>query len=72
MVPDLVQATGFIAGTHSGWPELQSLAAGNTAFLQDPRNWPGFGPGVDVAGSDLDAFFASVEELLHEIYHTGS
>jgi hypothetical protein len=48
----------MIAGDRNAWPELQSLAAGNTAFLPDPRNWPTFSIGADVAGKDLDAFFA--------------
>jgi hypothetical protein len=55
---DLFQARGFIRGTVNRWPELQSLASYNTAFVSDPRNWPTFKPGVDIAGGDLDAFYA--------------
>jgi len=48
--PDIIQATGFFKGEISRWPELQSLATGNSAFLPDPANWPNFKHGGDVAG----------------------
>lgn len=57
VMPNLVQAVGFLKGDTNRWPELQSLVASNTAFLRDGRNWPRFQPGADLAGSDLDPFF---------------
>ena len=59
--PDLVQARGFLKGPVNRWPEVQSLATYNSAFLKDPRNWPTFKSGVDIAGGDPTAFFTPDE-----------
>ena len=44
-------------GTVNRWPEMQSLASYNSAYLKDPRNWPTFNPGMDIAGQDRDALY---------------
>lgn len=55
--PELLQARGFLKGTTNRWPELQSLATYNSHFLKDPRHWPNFKEGVDIAGGDTNAFY---------------
>src|SRR5262249_31989163 len=55
---EFLQASGFLRGTRNRWPLLQELAIGNDNLVHDPRFWPLFKPGDDVAGHDLDAFWA--------------
>lgn len=56
-VPEIVQATGFVKGTTTRWPELQELAMGNDLMLRDPEHWPRFAPGDDLSGSNHDRFY---------------
>jgi hypothetical protein len=53
---EVVQAVGFARGMVDRWPELQELAMGNDEFLDDPRNWPRFGPGDDLSGHGQNLF----------------
>jgi hypothetical protein len=57
-VLEAVQATGFIRGTRSRWPELQELATGNDQLVRRPGNWPRFGLDDDLSGWSRPAFFA--------------
>jgi enediyne biosynthesis protein E4 len=57
-VLEAVQATGFLRGLRSRWPELQELATGNDELLANPRRWPRFGPDDDLSGHSALAFFA--------------
>ena len=57
-VLEAVQATGFIRGASSRWPELQELATGNDQLVRNPRSWPRFGPKDDLSGDNAPAFFA--------------
>jgi hypothetical protein len=54
---DMVQAVGFEQGTSNRWPQLQELAIANPELLQDPRIWPGFGPGTDLSGQEHNRFY---------------
>lgn len=54
---EAVQATGFIRGTASKWPELHELATGNDQLVASPGAWPVFQPGVDLSGNDRNPFF---------------
>jgi hypothetical protein len=54
---EVVQATGFLRGNNSRWPELQELAMGNDDLISSPRVWPRFGPDDDLSGHQLNAFF---------------
>jgi hypothetical protein len=54
---EVVQATGFIRGSKSRWPELQELAMGNDDLLANPRVWPRFQTDDDLSGHQLNAFF---------------
>ena len=56
-VLEAVQATGFVQGTVSKWPELQELATGNDQLLHDPRSWHRFEAGTDLSGHDHNPFF---------------
>jgi hypothetical protein len=55
--PQILQATGFMAGQVNRWPELQELAMGNDAIVSNPRRWPRFAPGDDVSGRDSNPFY---------------
>jgi hypothetical protein len=55
---EVVQAVGFLRGRTDRWPQLQELAMGNDAALQDPGLWPRFQPGDDLSGHDRNPFFA--------------
>jgi len=57
-VDEFVQAAGFLRGTRNRWPLLQELAIGNDNLVHDPRFWPVFAPGDDLAGHDPDLFWA--------------
>jgi hypothetical protein len=54
---EIVQATGFVRGSVSRWPELHELASGNDQLLADPRSWPRFRAGTDLSGGDGNPFF---------------
>jgi len=56
-VLEAVQATGFLRGNQSRWPQLQELAMGNDDLLERPGVWPRFQEGDDLSGHQLNAFF---------------
>jgi hypothetical protein len=56
-VLEAVQATGFVKGETSRWPELQEVATGNDELLNNPLLWPRFGPGDDLSGHQPNPFF---------------
>ena len=59
---EAMQACGFIKGTVNRWPELQALGTSNDQIVDDPRLWPSFKPGADLAGHDPNAFFARAKD----------
>jgi hypothetical protein len=56
-VLEAVQATGFLQGSQSRWPQLQELAMGNDDLLAHPDVWPRFQTGDDLSGHQRNAFF---------------
>jgi hypothetical protein len=61
--PDVVQATGFLKGTVSRWPELQELSLTNDLLLPIGKlGWPSLMPGDDVAGHDQNPFYIRTSE----------
>src|SRR5262249_36733216 len=54
---DLLQATGFLRGRITRWPELQELAMANPTLLRYPQIWPRFQPGDDLSGHTVNPFF---------------
>lgn len=57
-VLEAVQATGFVRGDRSRWPELQELTMVNDQLVENPRSWPRFVSGDGIDGDSPDAFFA--------------
>lgn len=55
--PAILQAVGFICGTIDRWPQLQQFTGTYDPFLRNPRLWPDFGPGTDIAGHERNPFF---------------
>ncbi len=56
--PDVVQATGFLKGTVSRWPEIQEISIANDLVLPLAKiGWPWLMPGDDVAGNDKNPFY---------------
>lgn len=55
---EAVQATGFLQGTTSKWPEIHELAMANDQLTTVAgRSWPILGPGDDLAGHDRNPFY---------------
>lgn len=54
---EAIQACGFIKGKVNRWPELQALGTSNSKVVHNPRFWPSFKPGADLAGRDSNPFF---------------
>jgi hypothetical protein len=61
-VPEILQATGFVKGDVSRWPELQELATGNDELLSNPASWPRFQPGDDVSGHQPNPFYMRAQD----------
>ena len=59
---ELLQATGFVRGTVSRWPELHELAMANDTLLRRERNWPIFASGTDLSGDNRNPFFVRDEQ----------
>jgi hypothetical protein len=56
--PDVVQATGFLKGNVSRWPEIQEISIANDLVLPVAKiGWPWLMPGDDVAGHDKNPFY---------------
>lgn len=56
-VPQVMQATGFVAGTTNRWPQLQEAAISNDLILAHPELWPHVVAGDDLSGHDHNTFF---------------
>ena len=55
---DVVQATGFLKGTVSRWPEIQEISIANDLVLPVANiGWPLLLPGDDVSGDDKNPFY---------------
>ncbi|WP_028647197.1 VCBS repeat-containing protein [Nocardiopsis sp. CNT312] len=59
---ELFQATGFIQGEDTRWPELQEIAMGNDQLLKYPWVWPNFGEGDDLSGHEHNPFWVRGED----------
>jgi hypothetical protein len=55
---EVLQATGFLAGSVNRWPQLQEAAMSNDLVLSHPELWPDFTEGADLSGHDHNTFFA--------------
>lgn len=55
--PQVMYATGFVAGTTNRWPQLQEAATSNDLILTHPALWPHFAAGDDLSGHDHNTFF---------------
>ncbi|HEX3860335.1 MAG TPA: CRTAC1 family protein [Stellaceae bacterium] len=56
--PDVLQATGFLKGTVSRWPEIQEISIANDLVLPVADiGWPNLMPGDEVAGHDKNPFY---------------
>lgn len=55
---NILQADGFVKGDIDRWPWLQELAMTNDNLLSNPAMWPHVGPGDDLAGDEVMAFYA--------------
>ncbi len=60
-VLEALQATGFVKGETSRWPELQEVATGNDQLLSDPGSWPLLHEGADLSGHQSNPFFVRSE-----------
>ncbi|TDE29425.1 CRTAC1 family protein [Flavobacterium ranwuense] len=61
MIPEAVQATGFVKGKTNRWPELQELATLNDELLADINFWPQLKPGDAISGNAHIPFFVKSE-----------
>ncbi|OOC53322.1 MULTISPECIES: FG-GAP-like repeat-containing protein [Nocardiopsis] len=59
---ELVQATGFLKGDRTRWPELQEIAMGNDQLLKYPQAWPRFSEGDDLSGHETNPFWVRGED----------
>jgi hypothetical protein len=53
----VVQTTGFLKGKTNRWAWLQEVAMSNDDLLDNPKMWPNFTDGTDLAGSQRLAFW---------------
>ena len=56
-VLEAIQATGFMKGEASRWPELQEMALVNDELTADPGNWPNLEAGDELNGYDHNPFY---------------
>jgi enediyne biosynthesis protein E4 len=55
---EALQATGFLQGKISKWPEIHELAMANDQLTPHAnRSWPVLGPNDDLAGHDRNPFY---------------
>ncbi|WP_017588549.1 FG-GAP-like repeat-containing protein [Nocardiopsis ganjiahuensis] len=54
---EILQATGFLQGDQTRWPELQEIAMGNDQLLKYPWAWPNFSAGDDLSGNETNPFW---------------
>jgi hypothetical protein len=55
--PQVMHATGFVAGTTNRWPQLQEAATSNDLILAHPALWPHVVAGDDLSGHNHNTFF---------------
>lgn len=55
--PEVMHATGFVAGTTNRWPQLQEAAISNDLILANPALWPQVNAGDELSGKDRNTFF---------------
>lgn len=55
---ETVQATGFMKGEKTRWPEMHEVAMGNDNLLQYPMFWPKLEEGDDLSGDAWVYFYA--------------
>ncbi|OKK06629.1 hypothetical protein AMK26_11585 [Streptomyces sp. CB03234] len=55
--PEIMHATGFVAGRTNSWAQLQETAMSNDLILDNPRLWPHFPAGTELSGHDRNTFF---------------
>jgi enediyne biosynthesis protein E4 len=55
--PQIMQATGFVAGKTNRWPQLQEAAMSNDLILRHPGLWPNVSRGDDLSGHEPNTFF---------------
>jgi len=56
-VPEVMHATGFVAGVTNRWPQLQEAAIANDLILTEPELWPKVVAGDDLSGHNHNTFF---------------
>jgi hypothetical protein len=56
--PQVMHATGFVAGRTDRWAQLQEAAMSNDLILRHPELWPDVKPGDDLSGHNPNTFFA--------------
>ncbi|MER5543157.1 CRTAC1 family protein [Streptomyces sp. CG4] len=60
--PQVMHATGFLAGRTDRWAQLQEAAMSNDLILRHPELWPNVEPGDDLSGHDPNTFFVRTPE----------
>ncbi|WP_116244146.1 VCBS repeat-containing protein [Nocardiopsis sp. FIRDI 009] len=63
---ELFQATGFLQGENTRWPELQEIAMGNDQLLKYPWVWPTFAEGDDLSGHESNPFWVRNEDGVYD------
>jgi len=67
-VLEALQATGFLKGNISRWPELHEVVIGNDQLLHNPRSWPSLQTGDDISGDGHNFFFVRAPDgRFHDI-----
>ena len=67
-VLEALQATGFLKGNISRWPELHEVVVGNDQLLRNPHSWPILQAGDDISGNNHNYFFVRARDgRFHDI-----
>ena len=64
---EALQATGFIRGTDSNWPEIQELGTANDVLISSVGSWPRLQHGADLAGHNQNPFFVQAGDHFVDI-----
>ena len=64
---EALQATGFIRGANSNWPEIQELGTANDVLISSVGSWPRIQAGADLAGHNQNPFFVQVGDHFVDI-----
>lgn len=64
---EALQATGFIRGTKSNWPEIQELGTANDVLISSVASWPKIQDEADLAGHNQNPFFVQVGDHFVDI-----